>query len=296
MFAWMKNKALSFCCAEWSNKLKELLPFGIGAVLMALAVFAAMKRVAAVENEIHRRSAPVAIVVASVPIQAGADFHSGNLASKTVPASGTGRRNVMASDFELLLGAKSKSSIDPGEPILWTDVEEPFETDIFSKTVPEGQRALTVTVDTTASFSGLLRPGDRVDLLTKDTKNHSRWIRDIRVIAMDHNIIRSARSGEALEANAVTLMVSVEEGASIAQASSEGRLFWFLRNPNDNTTAPRKNSAHGGVELWLAGVRAPAGATSPGSSSPISTPFMSPPSISPPGSPAAYTKTGDVEL
>ena len=292
MFAWMKNKALSFCCAEWSNKLKELLPFGIGAILMALAVFAAMKRVAAVETEIQLRSAPVAIVVASIPIQAGADFHSGNMASKTVPATGTGRRNVMASDFELLLGARSKSAIDPGEPILWTDVEEPFETDIFSKKVPEGQRALTVTVDTTASFSGLLRPGDRVDLLTKDTKKHSRWIRDIRVIAMDHNIIRSARSGEAMEANAVTLMVSAEEGASIVEASSEGRLFWFLRNPNDNTTAPRKNSASGAVELWHAGVRVTPGSPSPGSQSPIS-PSLIPPQ---PDSPAAYSKMDELEL
>ena len=254
----MKKKASSFCFAGWNDRLKELLPFGIGVILMALAVFAAMKRVAAVENEIHQRSEPVAIVVASVPISAGADFHHGNLAGKTIPASGTGRRNVLVSDFELLLGAKSKSAIDPGEPVLWTDVEEPFDTDIFSKTVPEGQRALTLTVDTTSSFSGLLRPGDRVDLMAKDAKNRPKWIRSISVIAMDRNINRSAKPGEATETSAVTLMVTTEEGAAIAEASTEGRLFWFLRNPNDNAAVPRKNSraaAYPAVELWRAGTR-----------------------------------------
>jgi len=237
---------------------------------MALAVFAAMKRVAAVEIEIHKRSEPIAIVVASVPIPAGADLHIGNMASKTVPSSGTGRRNVLASDFELLLGAKSKSTIDPGEPILWTDVEEPFDTDIFSKTLPEGRRALTLNVDTTSSFSGLLRPGDRVDLLTKDTKNRSRWIRDIIVIAMDRNIDRSARPEGAMETSAITLMVTTEEGAAIAEASTEGRLFWFLRNPNDNTTDPRMNNraVYPAVELWHAGVRVlpPAAGTNGGKS------------------------------
>jgi len=265
LFASMKKMALSLCCAGRSDKLKELLPFGIGAILMALAIFAAMKRVAAVETEIRLRSEPIAVVVASVPIPAGADFHTGNMAAKKVPASGTGRRNVLASDFELLLGAKSKSAIDPGEPILWTDVEEPFNVDIFSKTLPEGQRALTVTVDSTASFSGLLRPGDRVDLLAKDVNNHSKWIRDIRVIAMDHNINRSARSEEALEASAVTLMVSVEEGRAIAEASAEGRLFWFLRNPTDNTTTFSSNKTSPTPELWHAGVRVPPQTVSPAS-------------------------------
>ena len=254
----MKKKASSFCCAGWSDRLKELLPFGIGVILMVLAVLAAMKRVASVENEIIKRSEPVAIVVASVPIPAGTDFHTGNLAMKTVPASGTGMRNVPASDFELLIGAKSKSTIDPGEPVLWTDVEEPFDTDIFSKTVPKGRRALTLTVDTTSSFSGLLRPGDRVDLMAKDAKNRSKWIRDISVIAMDRNINRAARSEETMGTSAVTLMVTTEEGAAIAEASTEGQLFWFLRNPNDNTTIdPRKNNrtAYSAVELWHAGIR-----------------------------------------
>jgi len=226
---------------------------------MAIAVFAAMKRVAAVEIDILKRSEPIAVVVASVPIYAGADLHIGNLASKTVPASGTGRRNVLASDFELLLGAKSKSAIDPGEPILWTDVEEPFNTDIFSKTVPEGRRALTLNVDTTSSFSGLLRPGDRVDLLAKDAKNRSKWIRDISVIAMDRNTNQSARPEEAMETSAVTLMVTVEEGTAIAEASTEGQLFWFLRNPNDNVADHHKNNRayYPAVELWHAGIRVP---------------------------------------
>ena len=253
----MKKKASSFCCASWKDRLKELLPFGIGILLMAFAIHAAMKRVTAVETDIRKRTKTVTIVVASVSIPAGVNFHTENLAGKTVPVSGTGRRNVFAPDFDLLLGAKSKNAIDPGEPILWTDVEEPFDTDIFSKTVPEGRRALTLTVDTTSSFSGLLRPGDRVDLLAKDENNRSKWIQNISVIAIDRNINRSARPEDVGETSAVTLMVTTEEGSAIAEASTENRLFWFLKNPNDNTIVPlhKNNTAHPAVELWHAGAR-----------------------------------------
>ena len=142
----------------------------------------------------------------------------GNLSKKTVPASGTGKRNVPAGDFELLLGARAKSPIDPGEPVLWTDVEEPFEADAFSKTVPKGRRALTVSVDMTSSFSGLLQPGDRVDLLAKGPEDKTgAWIRNIPVIAVDRNVNRLARPTDAAETGTVTLMVTPDEGVAIAK-------------------------------------------------------------------------------
>ncbi|MBE0603578.1 MAG: Flp pilus assembly protein CpaB, partial [Deltaproteobacteria bacterium] len=174
---------------------------------MGIALYAAGKRVAAIETDIRRKADPVEVVVASVPIPAGEEFMPANIAKKSVPASGTGKRNVPAGDYELLLGSKAKSQIDPGEPVLWTDVEEPFEADAFSKTVPKGRRALTVSVDTTSSFSGLLQPGDRVDLLAKGRENKGdEWIRNVPVIAVDRNYNRLARPTDTPEAGTVTLM------------------------------------------------------------------------------------------
>ncbi len=262
MFAWMKKKALSFFSASWSDKARELLPLGAGLLLMALALTAAGKRIATIETDIRQRTNPVEVVVASIPIQAGEEFTQENLSKKIVPASGTGKRNVPAEDFELLLGSRAKSRIDPGEPVLWTDVEEPFEADSFSKTVPKGRRALTVNVDMTSSFSGLLQPGDRVDLLAKGPDNGAGgWVRDIPVIAVDRHVNRLARPTDAAESGTVTLMVTPEEGVSIASASAGGKLFWLLRNPDDNVaeTIVRAGArpAASPVEVWKGGVRVP---------------------------------------
>jgi len=262
LFASMKKKMVSFLSAGWSRKPGDLLPLAVGLLLVGIALYAAGKRVAAIETDIRRKAAPVEVVVASVPIPAGEEFMPANIAKKTVPASGTGKRNVPAGDYELLLGSKAKSQIDPGEPVLWTDVEEPFETDAFSKTVPNGRRALTVSVDTTSSFSGLLQPGDRVDLLAKGRENRTdEWIRNVPVIAVDRHHNRLARPTDTPEAGTVTLMVSPGEGIAIANASAGGRLFWFLRNPDDNAAvtvdpAGRRRDDHR-VEVWKGGVKVP---------------------------------------
>jgi pilus assembly protein CpaB len=255
----MTGKARSFFSAGWSGKARELFPLVAGLLLTVLALAAAGKRIGAIEKEIRRQANPVEVVVASAPISAGEEFSPGNLAKKPVPASGTGKRNVPAADFELLLGARAKSAIDPGEPVLWTDVEEPFEADAFSKTVPKGKRAFTVGVDETSSFCGLLQPGDRVDLLARNAETKTGvWIRDIPVIAVDRHLNRLARPADSSEASAVTLMVSPAEGIAIAAASASGKLFWFLRNPDDEpvpVVRPAARSGFPAVELWKGGIR-----------------------------------------
>jgi len=198
------------------------------------------------------------VVVASVPIPAGETFSVRNLAKKSIPSSGTGQRNVPASDYELLVGAHAKTAIDPGEPVLWTDVEEPYDTEAFSKTVLPGRRAMTLGVDTTSSFAGLLHPGDRVDLLVERSgANSAEWVRDIPVIAVDRDHNRLAHPSDKEETSTVTLMVTPGEGIRIARAS--GKAHWFLRNPDDNEAfAPgpaARPATSRAVEVWKGGVK-----------------------------------------
>lgn len=258
MFAWMKRKARSFSSVKWAGKVRSLLPLVAGLLLCGIALAAAGRRVATVEKEIRRQANPVEVVVASVPIPVGETFGGGNLAKKAVPSSGTGRRNVPADEFELLLGARARTAIDPGEPVLWTDVEEPYDTDAFSRSVLPGRRAMTLGVDATSSFAGLLHPGDRVDLLVEPSGGVSAgWVRDLPVIAVDRDHDRLAHPSDAAETTTVTLMVTPEEGSRIARGS--GNIRWFLRNPDDNATispVPRvRPAAYGAVEVWKGGVR-----------------------------------------
>ena len=258
MFASMKRKARSFFSGKWAGKVRSFLPLLAGLLLCGFALAAAGHRVSTVEKDIRRQANPVEVVVASAPIPAGETFGVENLAKMAIPSSGTGRRNVPASDYELLVGARAKMAIDPGDPVLWTDVEEPYDTDLFSTAVLPGRRAMTLGVDATSSFAGLLHPGDRVDLLVERSgTNSSAWVRNIPVIAVDRDHSRVAHPSDKEETSTVTLMVTPWEGSRIAQ--STGKVHWFLRNPGDNATsapgAPAKPATTRVVEVWKGGVK-----------------------------------------
>jgi Flp pilus assembly protein CpaB len=141
---------------------------------------------------------------------------------------------------------------------LWTDVEEPYDTDAFSSTVLPGRRAMTLGVDTTSSFAGMLHPGDRVDLLVERSgTNSADWVRDLPVIAVDRDHNRLAHPSDKEETATVTLMVTPGEGSRIARAS--GKVHWFLRNPGDNAAAaqgpPVPPMTFRAVEVWKGGVK-----------------------------------------
>jgi pilus assembly protein CpaB len=262
LFSWKKKKESSSSSADWKSKAKELLPLLAGLILTLSAVFLARHRIASAEKDIARKAAPVEIVVPAVAIPAGGVFTEENLAKKPVPSSGIGSRNVPAGEYKLLVGARAKAELAPGEPILWTDVEEPYDVDVFSRTIPTGRRALTLEVDASASFAGLIRCGDRVDLSCEgeNGRRTRSWILDVPVISVNRIYNRLPSGEETREVSTVTLSVTPEEGVLLASMARTGRIRWFLRNPEEpHRVVPPRAFAAGtlseNVEIWKRGLR-----------------------------------------
>lgn len=262
MFFWKRKKESSSSHERWNKKSKDLLLLLAGVTLTLAAIFLARQRIVAAERDIRRKAAPVDIVVPSVPIPAGSVFTEKNLAKRSVPVSGTGSRNVPAAECELLIGARAKGDLAAGEPILWTDVEEPFDSDKFSQTIPAGRRALTFEANISSSFAGLIRPGDCVDLLYEvDNGNGTRtWIRAIPVISVDRQFGRAPSKEESREVSTITLSVTPEEGRLLATVARKGSIYWFLRNPDEPsgpsvTSRSRTKPASEITEIWKAGVQ-----------------------------------------
>lgn len=241
-------------------KAGEYLPLAGGLALTVVAVLVARQRISAVEKDIMVKAAPVDVVVASCPIPKGAPLSAQHLARLAVPSSGTSGRNVPAKEFELLIGARTKTRIEAGEPIFWTDLEEPFDVEKFSLTIPRGRRALTLEADLGASFAGLLRPGDRVDISIKDPTGRIEpaWLRDIPVIAVDRHFDRPPDAESATETSSITVSVTPDEGRRLVAAPATG-LRWFLRHPDDRSRPPAASGpscdTHRAVEIWKAGIR-----------------------------------------
>ena len=226
-----------------------------------LAVLVARNRIAAVERDILGKAVPVDVVVASRTVPQGSAFSLENLAKRPIPSAGTSRRNVPAQDFELLLGANAKVEVAEGEPVLWTDVEEPFEVETFSRVVPPGKRAVTINVEGRDAFSGLLRIGDCVDILreSKDGRSFVPLLEDVRILALDHRFLPASSEEEVRETGTITVSASPGDAIRLSSASRKGTLAWLLRNPEDH--GRNRNRPGGpvdsstGVEIWRAGIR-----------------------------------------
>jgi pilus assembly protein CpaB len=258
---WKRKKETASSSGVGKNRVQEFFPLVAGTILTLLAILIARQRISAVEKNILEKADPTEIVVAANSIPSGSTFSLENLAKKSIPSDATTGRNVPARDFELLLGARAKVEISGGEPVLWTDVEEPFDVDRFSLLIPKGRRAITMDADTKASFSGLIRPGDHVDILreTGDGKGSYPFLYDVPVIAVDRLFSPPSTEEEGKEIATLTMSVTTNEAALLSAAARGGKISWLLRNPDDRGRPPNRDRPRAGlsslVEIWKGGIR-----------------------------------------
>lgn len=262
MFFWKSKEENSSSFGNRNRKSRDLFLLLVGLALTSISILLARHKIVVAEKEIQRKAAPVDIVVPSVSIQAGDIFSEQNLSKKSVPSSGTSPRNVPATEFELLIGGHAKGNLSAGEPILWTDVEEPVDSEKFSLTIPAGRRAFTFEADISSSIAGLIRPGDRVDLLCDGGvgKRTKTWIRGIAVISVNRHFTRIPTKEETQEVSTMTVSVTPGEGSFLASAAREGRIHWFLRNPNEPAESAATHLTHTKqpvekIEIWKAGLQ-----------------------------------------
>ncbi len=131
------------------------------------------------------------------------------------------------------------------EPLLAVKVSEPGASAGITTQLERGMRAFAIKVDAQTGVSGFLRPGDRVDVYWSgrgtgigelDAQGITKLIEPgIRIVAVDQNSDNSR--SEALIARTVTVEVTPQQVASLAQAQSTGNLSLSLVGNEDDTVA-----------------------------------------------------------
>ncbi|MCO6383114.1 MAG: Flp pilus assembly protein CpaB [Vannielia sp.] len=125
------------------------------------------------------------------------------------------------------------------EPVLKAKVTEPGEDAGITSRLETGKRAFAIKVDRTSGVSGFLRPGDRVDVYWTGTSNGREVTQlieaGIKLIAVDQSYDEGHSSPSI--ARTVTVAISPDQVASLAQAQSTGRLSLSLVGAEDETVA-----------------------------------------------------------
>ncbi|MEW6170050.1 MAG: Flp pilus assembly protein CpaB [Candidatus Omnitrophota bacterium] len=150
-----------------------------------------------------------------------------------------------ATSLERVVGKITIASIAKGEQILLSKLALPGETGSLANRTPAGKRAITVPVDNIAGISGLLKPGDYVDVLSKiptpvtgpDGKQQMQLttmplFQNVLVLAVGSDVGGGAQTKEK-GASTVTLALGPQEASLISFVQEQGKIQLLLRSPTD---------------------------------------------------------------
>jgi len=135
-----------------------------------------------------------------------------------------------------VVGAVVRRAIAAGEPVTNSRILMPGDRGFLAAVLRPGYRAVAVRVDATSSISGLVFPGDRVDiLLTHSVKNgeiqrraSETVLTNVRILAIDQKTNDTDESPK-VGKNA-TLEVTPKQAEMLAVLSELGKLSFALRS------------------------------------------------------------------
>jgi pilus assembly protein CpaB len=167
-------------------------------------------------------------------------------------------------------GAALRSSVTAGEPISRGAIVKPGDRDFLQVVLSPQARAISIPVTTGGASTGILYPGDRVDvILTQTFKNDPPLARrsvgetvveNLRVLAID--ALESRPNGTANGfGRTVTLEVTPEQAERVNVATELGKLSLTLRSisaTNVVLTSPAGFTKTAGIKPIWAGDVSPA--------------------------------------
>ena len=180
------------------------------------------------------------IVVASAPLQLGTLVDTNNLRLIAWPAD-----EPVTGMFTRIEDCANRALITPvaaNELILENKLAPKGSGGGLSATIPEGMRALSVAVNDVVAVAGFVMPGTMVDVLVTANlsgggsggENVTRTIlENVRVLAAGQKIAQD-REGKPQTVPVITLLVSPEDAAKLAMASTQGKIQLALRNTVDS--------------------------------------------------------------
>jgi pilus assembly protein CpaB len=156
------------------NWLILVLALFLGAAAAVGASRYLSQRMAEIEAR-GKDSDTVRLVVAKTNLAGGATLSPDTVAVREVPRAWAHSGALTPDQYSRAEGAALAHPANAGEPILWAQLEG-RRAPTFSTRLQAGQRAVTVPVDEISSLSGMVVPGDLIDIVVSvrdDKRNYT---------------------------------------------------------------------------------------------------------------------------
>ena len=178
----------------------------------------------------------VTVIVAKRDIAKGGVLSADNMALRPIPVDYAHSGALNPDDFERIDGQRLGYAVKSGEMIMWSMMETQ-RARTFSAHVAAGRRAMTVPVDEINSISGMLEPGDAIDLLATVDRSGKKTtfpvLQNVEVMATGQRSQDDPKSGTQRNYSTVTIDTSPEQARLLIAARDMGKLTALLRNPQD---------------------------------------------------------------
>lgn len=219
------------------RKINRNLGFLVVAILLGvgasfLAVHYVNKQVAERTNVVSPTTRQVVVPVRDM--KKGDTLSQADIAVREVPQDFVSVGALTPADYHKYLGQVLRSPLTHGAPIDSSAID--LVADHFSNIIEPGHVAYSIQVDQTNSVSGLIVPGDHIDilLLTADDKNERirPLLGRVLVLATGHQAkgVRSDSERSNTSYSNITLELSPKNAQRIGMALKVGQLRVMLRN------------------------------------------------------------------
>lgn len=225
----------------------------LGAIIFGgVAVFAASRYISQTISAEKARLNPniehVDVVVAKTNLERGTIVSSDNMAVRQVPREFVPGTAVMPDSFGNVEGARLAVDMRNGEVLLRGTLEG-ADVSTFATRIKNGVRGMTIAVDEVNSLSGLLQPGDRVDLFfTAKPPNRAPSNNQNRTMLLMQNVLVLAtgrqvrptvgdgsQPGVGRAFTTITLEANPADAQRLILAQKTGSLTALLRGKEDGS-------------------------------------------------------------
>jgi pilus assembly protein CpaB len=177
----------------------------------------------------------IQVVVSSKPLPLGTRLQAGDLRLVTWPAAQPVQG--MFTRVEDCVNRAVITSMVENEPLLEGKLAPRDGGAGLSATIPDGMRAVSVSVNDVIGVAGFVVPGTMVDVLVTGGTNFGNVTRtileNIRVMAAGQKVEQD-REGKPQTVPVITLLVTPQDANALTMASTQGRIQLALRNTLDS--------------------------------------------------------------
>ena len=212
-----------------------LATLALGTGLLAAGALALHMRERERQIEDRTRLDMVERIVAARDLAAGTRLTPDDLAVRGFPARWVGGDTLPLTRLGELEGRVLGTAVRAGDALLPVHTVRPQPA--FSAQLAPGRRAITLPVDQVNSLSGLLQPGDLIDLYVSFDHRRKRLtaplLQGVLVLATGRETRASEAGAEESAYSTVTLDAAPEDVVKLVAARQAGTLTAILRHPGD---------------------------------------------------------------